>query len=198
MSRADHNPLASSVIAVALALAGGVAMAADAPAKKNPRPAKPAAAPRELKLPEATPDQEKAAELVYYGVYECEFNKNVNILASATHHFYFDVKHGKTTWLMKPVVSSTGAVRLEDVRGETLMVQIASKSMLLNVKTERRLVDACISPRQRELLEAAKTSEPAAVTEGGAASLPTGASSPPDAGTAPTPMAPSGASSASN
>ena len=36
---------------------------------------------------------------------------------------------------MKPVLSSTGAIRLEDVRGETLMVQIASKSMLLNVKT---------------------------------------------------------------
>jgi hypothetical protein len=197
MSRADHNPLASSVIAVALALAGGVAMAADAPAKKNPRPAKPAAAPREVKLPEATLDQEKAAELVYYGVYECEFNQSVNILASTTHHFYVDVKHGKTTWLMKPVLSTTtGAVRLEDVKGGTLMVQIASKSMLLNVKTRHRIVDACISPRQRELLEAAKTRKPADVTEEGAA-LPTGGTSPPDADTASTPMAPSGASSAS-
>ncbi len=196
MSRADHNSLASSVIAVALALAGGVAMAADAPAKKNPGPAKPASAPREVKLPEATPDQEKAAELVYYGVYECEFNQNVNILASTTHRFYVDVKHGKTTWLMKPVLSTTGAVRLEDVKGETLMVQIASKSMLLNVKTRRRIVDACISPRQRELLEAAKTSKPADVTEGGAA-LPAGGTSPSGAGTTSTPMAPSGASSAS-
>jgi len=197
MSRADHNSLASSVIAVALALAGGVAMAADAPEKKKPRPAKPAAAAREVKLPEATPDQEKAAELVYYGVYECEFNQNMNILASTTHHFYVDVKHGKTTWLMKPVLSTTtGAVRLEDVKGETLMVQIASKSMLLNVKTRQRIVDACVSPRQRELLEAAKTSKPADVTEGGAALL-TGGTSPPGAGTASTPMAPSGASSAS-
>jgi len=196
MSRADHSLLASSVFAVALALVGGVAMAADAPAKKNPRPAKPAAAPREVQLPEATPDQEKAAELVYYGVYECEFNKNVNILASTTHRFYFDVKHGKTTWLMKPVLSTTGAVRLEDVKGETLMVQIASKSMLLNVKTKHRLVDACISPRQRELLEAVQASKPADGTDG-EATLPTDGTSPPDAGTASTPMAPSGASSAS-
>jgi hypothetical protein len=60
------------------------------------------------------------------------------------------------------------------------MVQIASKSMLLNVKTRHRIVDACISPRQRELLEAAKTSKPADVTEDGAA-LPTGGTSPPDA-----------------
>jgi len=196
MSRADHSLLASSVFAVALALVGGVAMAADAPAKKNPRPAKPAAAPREVKLPEATPDQEKAAELVYYGVYECEFNKNVNILASATHRFYFDVKHGKTTWLMKPVLSTTGAVRLEDVKGETLMVQIASKSMLLNVKTKHRLVDACISPRQRELLEAVQASKPADGTDG-EATLPTDGTGPPEADTASTPMAPSGASSAS-
>jgi hypothetical protein len=195
MSRAVHHPFASSVVAVALTLATGLALAADAPAKKNPRPAKPAAATREVKLPEATPDQEKAAELVYFGVYECEFNQNVNILASTMHHFYFDVKHGKRTWLMKPVISSTGAVRLEDVRGETLMVQIASKSMLLNVKTRHRLVDACISPRQRELLEATKTSEPADATEGGAA-LATAGTSPPEAG-ASAPTAPSGASSAS-
>jgi len=196
MSGADLNPLASSVIAVALVVAGGIALAADAPAKKNPRPAKPAAAPREVKLPEPTPDQEKAAELVYYGLYECEFNQNVNIVASATHLFYVDVKHGKTTWLMRPVLSTTGAVLLEDVKGQTLMVQIASKSMLLNVKTRHRIVDACISPRQRELLEAAKTSKPADVTEDGGA-RPTVGTSPSDADTASTPMAPSGASSAS-
>ena len=52
--------------------------------------------------------------------------------------------------------ASTGAIRLEDVRGEALMVQIASKSMLLNVKTGHRIVDACVSPKQRELMEAAK------------------------------------------
>ena len=57
---------------------------------------------------------------------------------------------------MKPVLSSTGAIRLEDVKGETLMVQIASKSLLLNVKTARRVVDDCISPKQRELIASAK------------------------------------------
>ena len=41
------------------------------------------------------------------------------------------------------------------------MVQIASKSMLLNVKTARRIVDDCISPKQRELIEAAKAAKAA-------------------------------------
>ena len=59
----------------------------------------------------------------------------MKITQSPKYSAYVDVKHGKDDWLMKPVLSSTGAVRLEDVHGETLMVQIASKSMLLNVKT---------------------------------------------------------------
>ena len=39
------------------------------------------------------------------------------------------------------------------------MVQIASKSMLLNTKTGTRIVDACVSPKQRELIEAAKVAK---------------------------------------
>jgi hypothetical protein len=80
-------------------------------------------------------------------------------VASPKYLSYVEVKHGKTDYLMKPVLSSTGAVRLEDVRGETLMVQIASKSMLLNVKTAHRVVDDCVSPKQRELMEAAKAAK---------------------------------------
>ena len=44
---------------------------------------------------------------------------------------------------MKPVLSSTGAVRLEDVEPNTLLVQILTKSMLMDQKAGRRLVDGC-------------------------------------------------------
>ena len=115
----------------------------------------------EMIIPDAYPEQVKAAELVYYGKYECEFNLTVDIAQSPKHSAYVTVKHGKGEWLMKPVLSSTGAIRLEDVKGETLMVQIASKSMLLNVVTARRIVDDCISPKQRELIEAAKAAKAA-------------------------------------
>ena len=104
-------------------------------------------------------DQMKAANLVYYGLYDCEFNDKVNITQSATYPAYVDVTEKKNKWLMKPVLSSTGAIRLEDVGGETLMVQIATKSMLLNVKTGHRIVDDCISPKQREAIEAAKAAK---------------------------------------
>ena len=42
------------------------------------------------------------------------------------------------------------------------MVQIASKSMLLNVKTAQRIVDDCVSPKQRELMAEAKAAKAAA------------------------------------
>ena len=153
---------------VAGASAQTAAPAAKAPAKAAPAkaPAKSArkapAAPAEPAVPDAQPDQVKAAELVYYGKYECEFDQSIQIQQSLKHSAYVDVKSGKSGWLMKPVLSSTGAIRLEDVKGETLMVQISSKSMLLNVKTARRIVDDCVSPRQRELIEEAKVAKAAA------------------------------------
>jgi len=168
-------------------MAGGGAV----PAAEATKPAKPAAAakpvgksarkaPAQPTLAQALPEQIDAAGRVYYGAYECEFNQSVTIAKSEKHPAYADVRSGKSTWLMRPVLSTTGAVRLEDVKGETLMVQIATKSMLLNVKTARRIVDECVSARQRELIaeaKAAKAAEVAASAAGQAASAPQAAAS---------------------
>ncbi|HEX2540287.1 MAG TPA: hypothetical protein VHM00_04310 [Caldimonas sp.] len=174
---------------LACSLSCGPAAAADAAAKPTAKPAaKPAAAgaksarkaapaPVAPVIAEASPEQVKAAEMVYYGLYDCEFQQTLNISANPKHTSYVDVKAGKGSWLMKPVLSSTGAIRLEDVRGETLMVQISSKSMLLNVKSAQRIVDDCISAKQRELIaegKAAKAAAEAAAASGGSA----GASTP--------------------
>ena len=156
-------PAVAALIACSLGAAS--ALAADAPAKPAAKPAakgKAAPAPVAFTVPDAQPDQVKAAELVFYGPYECEFNQTVNIAQSQKYSGYVDVKHGAKGWLMKPVLSSTGAIRLEDVRGETLMVQIASKSMLLNVKSAQRIVDDCVSPKQREMIAEAKAAKAAA------------------------------------
>ena len=173
--------------------------AAPKPAAKSAKKAMPAKA-AEYIIPAASAEQVDAAERVYYGVYDCEFNQSINIVANTRHTSYVDIKHGKADYLMKPVLSSTGAIRLEDVRGETLMVQIAAKSMLLNVKTGRRLVDDCISPKQRDLNEAAQAAKAAAaVAAAAAAAAPsapaaTPADAPAMAGSAP----PAAEASASN
>ncbi len=171
--RALRSGAAGWSVAVALTLAFGVAWpsahaevaantAQPAPVKPIAKPAvkaKPAAkqvAPVELPPEAASEEQIAVAERVYYGEYFCDFKQTIQIKASEKHPAYVDLRFGPSTYLMKPVLSSTGAVRLEDVKGTTLMVQIASKSMLLNVKTGTRLVDECVCPKQRELIEAAR------------------------------------------
>jgi hypothetical protein len=150
-------PIVAALIASAVAAAP--ALAAD----RIKQPAKPAAKTAPAKpaftVADASPDQVKAAELVFYGGYDCEFNQNVSVTQSTKYPAYADVKFGHATWLMKPVLSSTGAIRLEDVHGQTLMVQIASKSMLLDVKAGKRLVDECVCPKQRELVAEAKSAK---------------------------------------
>src|SRR5678816_524176 len=102
-------PIVAALIASALAVAP--ALAAD-PAKPG---AKPAAKPTQIKIgfavPDAPPDQVKAAELVFYGAYDCEFQQSVHVVQSPKHPAYVDVKFGSGNWLMKPVLSSTGAIR---------------------------------------------------------------------------------------
>ena len=183
---------------MAAPLASHAQTATPKPAAKSVKSTKKAAAHKaaEFVLPAASAEQVDAAERVYYGAYDCEFNQSIQIVANPKHASYVDIKHGKADYLMKPVLSSTGAIRLEDVRGETLMVQIAAKSMLLNVKTGRRLVDDCISPKQRDLNEAAQAAKAAAAAAAAAPSAPaaTPAEAPAVAGSAP----PAAEASASN
>jgi hypothetical protein len=157
-------PAVAALIVCSLGAAS--ASAADAPAKPGAKALEKVknklSPPPAFTVPDAQPDQVKAAELVFYGPYDCEFKQTVDITQSQKYSGYVDVKHGAKAWLMKPVLSSTGAIRLEDVRGETLMVQIASKSMLLNVKSAQRIVDDCVSPKQREMIAEAKAAKAAA------------------------------------
>ena len=128
--------------------------AAKAPAKtpiKSTAPKKPAA-PAPLVLPDADDLQIESAKLAYVGRYDCEFKQSIDIEPHPAKPGYIDVHYQKQVITMKPVLSSTGALRLEDVTGRTLMIQIANKSMLLDVKAGQRIVDDCISPSQRELM----------------------------------------------
>jgi hypothetical protein len=109
----------------------------------------PAKAEKFAPLPEATPEQLQAADRVLIGRYECEFGKQVSIDRNDTNKGYFNLKLAKQSWVMKPVQSSTGAIRLEDVKGATLLIQILTKSMLMDVKAGHRMVDGCVHEVQR-------------------------------------------------
>lgn len=147
-------------VALSLGLLGAQAAHAAQPAKaKTSKSAKKAAAPApeaELALPDADGPQNAAAALVGFGHYDCEFSQTVNVTMNPKHEGYVDVTFGKSVYTMKPVLSSTGAVRLEDVRGKTLMLQIAYKSMLMDTQAGRRLVDECVSEKQLAAKKAAE------------------------------------------
>lgn len=132
-----NKPLLT-VFAATVACLAVLSTPAEAAARK--KAAKPAA---ETVLPNASEEQLAAAERVGYGEYACEFNQVVKIDRHAGQPGYVKLSYKNKGWTMKPVVSSTGAVRMEDVRGEALMLQIANKSMLLNPKSGQRMVDDC-------------------------------------------------------
>ena len=124
-----------------------------APAKKTPPP------PPEPVLVDADEAQLAASERAYLGDYACEFKETVHIDKHPKVAGYINVAWKKQFITMKPVLSSTGALRLEDVTGRTLMIQIANKSMLLDTKIGQRLLDDCVHPEQEKLMAAAKAAQ---------------------------------------
>ena len=170
-----HHPSTTTrgacLIALALALTAPLALAqspsgaaatpaakpaAKAPAKPAARPApKPAAKPAAPALPDASPEQMQAAEITHFGAYDCEFGQTVRVENHPRHAGYVDVHHHKNVWTMKPVLSSTGALRLEDVRGRMLMLQVANKSMVMDTKVGQRVLDGCMHEKQKAFVKPA-------------------------------------------
>lgn len=180
------------------------APAKKAPAKKAaPRrtPAKKAPEPEpEVPPPPADDAQRAAATLVYTGPYVCELNKTLSVTPDTQHEAYMDVLFGKSRYLVKPVLSTTGAVRLEDVKGQALMVQIAQKSMLLDVKVGQRLADDCVSETQANTrraiaAEAARVEQEAAAKAAAEAAAAAAAAAAPPAASGATVAAPEPAAS---
>jgi hypothetical protein len=158
-----RTPFVASALVAAFAFtSSAMAQTAAAPAAAKPAAAKPAAkaaakpapAPVAKALPAADAEQLTAAERTYFGLYECEFDQKVDIGMNPKSPGYVDVSFKGKTYTMKPVLSSTGALRLEDVAGRTLMLQIANKSMLMDTKIGQRMVDNCVHPQQAKFTKA--------------------------------------------
>ncbi|MEP7297159.1 MAG: hypothetical protein ABI702_13310 [Burkholderiales bacterium] len=146
--------LSTIAIAAALSAASFASLGETATkhAKKATKPAATAAASAEPAA--ASPAQLAAAERVYYGTYNCDLAKTVEVSTLPKFPGYAELRFGKSVYVMKPIESTTGAIRLEDVKGETLVVQIAAKSMLLNVKTGQRILDGCVNEKQGKVASA--------------------------------------------
>lgn len=145
--------LAVAVLTATLACTGLAQAQTQAPAKKV------AAAPAAAAVPARTLNETELAlaEHVHTGTIDCELSKNVTVTADDKHPGFFHVSTGKLRYHMHPVVSQTGAMRMEDGNGEAVWLQLGNKSMLMDQKLGKRVADGCTAPMQLEFAERMKT-----------------------------------------
>jgi hypothetical protein len=160
------------------------AKAAAKPAPKKPAaPRKPTDA--EIKAQEeATPLEEpdptiKLSELevemakkVHVGEFPCELGAKIRVRALRRDGFFL-VSNKLNRFVMHPVESRTGAIRLEDPIRGALMLQLGNKSMLMSQKLGQRLADECQSPEQEKFAAEMKNKPPVNLLEANPAQSPT-------------------------
>lgn len=161
----------SACIAV-LVTASPLAFAqADKPADKKAAPAKQAPKPKlarsaQKAVEEKTPvDDDPKIELsdadietarqVHVGEIKCELGAAVKVTPARRNGLFVVTTKGYR-FLMHPVESRTGAIRLEDGRRGALWLQLGNKSMLMSQKLGQRLADECQSPQQVTFAEELK------------------------------------------
>ncbi|WP_205960397.1 hypothetical protein [Ramlibacter henchirensis] len=95
------------------------------------------------------------AKQVYVGDMPCELGATVKV-RGARRTGLFVVSTKGYRFLMHPVESRTGAIRLEDPKRGAMWLQLGNKSMLMSQKLGRRLADECQSPQQITFAEELK------------------------------------------
>jgi hypothetical protein len=96
------------------------------------------------------------AEQVHTGVMPCELGASVTLASDPASPGYFTLQGKNFRFRMVPVVSATGAIRLEDQSAGAVWLQLANKSMLMNQKAGKRMADECMSPAQFIVAQAMK------------------------------------------
>ena len=100
------------------------------------------------------------ASQVHTGHMACELGNSVTVAPDPQVLGNFVLQMHKTSYHMTPVVTSTGAVRLEDAKAGAMWLQLPNKSMLMNSKIGQRMADECHSPSQLAVAAAMKVSPP--------------------------------------
>jgi len=97
---------------------------------------------------------------IHTGLMACDLDTFVTISPDEKTPGLFRVQGKGFDYYMTPVVTSTGAVRLEDRHAGALWLQIPSKSMLMNQKLGKRMADGCQSEQQVQFAAADKEQPP--------------------------------------
>jgi hypothetical protein len=132
------------------------------------KPAPTVAAPADaVVLPALEPELIAVAEQVHLGQIACEMGQMVVLTTDEKSPGRFYMHHNRQTYHLAPVVSKTGALRLEDPAKGAVWIQLSNKSMLMNSQLGQRLADECQSPAQAAVAQAMKLAPPVHLLEGG-------------------------------
>jgi hypothetical protein len=115
---------------------------------QKPQPVAPVEAVQYAAL---SPEHLNVAKDVVTGRFPCELAAHVVVTANPHSEGRFILELGRDKHFLEPVLTSTGAVRLEDVKTGVTWLQLANKSMLLNQQLGKRLADACMNDDQTKV-----------------------------------------------
>ena len=87
---------------------------------------------------------------VLQGDADCDLKDRVSLRAVDGRPGTYEVRHRKARYTMVAEETTTGAVRLRDVKADVVWLQIPTKSMLLNSKIGQRVADGCRLPEQQQ------------------------------------------------
>ena len=149
--------LTAAAVLATLSLSATVASATTtAPAKKAVAKKSAKAEPAPATNDNLNPAQLSIADRVMTGVADCEFKEKVDVEKIPGHTGNFKVTYNKKSYVMVPEETTTGAIRLVDLSGAVVWIQIPMKSMLMNQKEHHRLVDGCQEDEQRIAVQASQ------------------------------------------
>jgi hypothetical protein len=97
---------------------------------------------------------------VHTGRMVCELGNSVTVTPDPQQPSRFIVQLKRNTYLMAPVETTTGAVRLEDPQAGAMWLQLPHKSMLMNSKLGQRMADECQSEHQTTAAQRLKLDPP--------------------------------------
>ena len=146
--------------------------------KAAPKTTKKSESPKQSSIkapvdPELAHHELQIAEKVHVGQLPCELGASVSMTADEKSPGYFNLQGKGYKYRMKPVATSTGAIRLEDEKAGAVWLQLANKSMLMDQKNGRRLADECAHPDQVAFANEMKVNPPPPLIDVNTTSSPT-------------------------
>ena len=134
-----------------LSASPALAQEVQAPASNRQVPTVQAGTPADTPMSER---EQATAALVHVGSKTCAMGRSVRIEADAQEPGFFHLSLEQQRYRLRPVETSTGAIRLEDRAQGVVWLQLANKSILLNQRQGRRLLDDCANAVQQAVAAA--------------------------------------------